>query len=372
LEAKKVMRHANLIRGCALVTGLWLAAAPAAWGGNIDYVFHISVDGLRPDAITNLGALNVPNFYRMRTQGAFTDNARSDYDYTITLPSHVTQLTARPVLGTAGHHWTSNGEPGSATLKSNNNNVYIAGVCDVAHDNGRRTGIYASKTKFVLFDQSWNATNGAPDTTGPDNGRDKVDTYYYNSATTTLTSTLVNNTRANPFRYAFLHLTDPDTTGHASGWNPAVGSAYSNTVKTMDARLGQIFGLIDNYAPFNGHSAIILTADHGGNGTDHSDPTLWQDFRIPFYVWGPGVLAGVDLYTLNAGLRLDPGQTGRPTYAAPIQPIRNGEATNLALDLLGLGPIPGSTMNYDQSLIVPEPAAGLLLVLALAMFRRRR
>jgi len=367
------VRGKKLIGALAALACVGLvAAAPAARGQTIDYVFHVSVDGLRPDAITNLGALNVPNFYRMRTQGAFTDSARTDYDYTVTLPSHTTQLTGRPVLGATGHNWTGNSDPAVGQTLHTNKGSYVAGVCDVVHDNGRRTGVYASKTKFSLFDTSWNATNGAPDTTGPDNGRDKVDTYYYNATTTTLTSTLITNTRSNPFRYAFLHLTDPDTTGHASSWDPTVGSAYSNTVKTMDARLGQIFSLIDNYAPFSGHSAIILTADHGGYLYDHSDPTLWQDFKIPFYVWGPGVQAGADLYALNAGLRLDPGQTGRPTYAAPIQPIRNGEAANLALDMLGLGPVPGSTMDYSQNLIVPEPAAGLLLPLVLVMIRRRR
>jgi hypothetical protein len=35
-------------------------------------VIRIRGDGLRPDAVTPLGPANLPNCYRMRTEGAFT------------------------------------------------------------------------------------------------------------------------------------------------------------------------------------------------------------------------------------------------------------------------------------------------------------
>ncbi len=47
------------------------------------------------------------------------------------------------------------------------------------------------------------------------------------------------------------------------------------------------------------------------------------------------------------------------TYGG-TQPIRNAEASNLALDLLALGPIPGSTFNYGRDLrIWSDPALKL-------------
>ncbi len=72
------------------------------------------------------------------------------------------------------------------------------------------------------------------------------------------------------------------------------------------------------------------------------------NYTIPLFAWGEGVDAGADLYDLNAS-RVDPG-TGRPDDDVPGQPLRNGDVANLALDLLGLPPVPGSLFNADQAL----------------------
>jgi len=354
----KLARHIPSIVSSLLVVTLFFLPAPTAVAQPISHVIHISIDGLRPDVITALGPTNLPNFYRLRAEGAFTDNARSDYDYTETLQNHTTQMTARGVLGVTGHNWTNNTDPTAGQTLASNKGSYVVGVYDVAHDNGLRTGHYASKSKFSLFDTSWNGVNGAPDLTGPDNGKDKIDVYLNQSDTAVLENSMITSMTTQPFQYVFLHLKDPDTTGHASGWNVTSNtSAYCNTIKTMDSRLGQIFSLIGTNAQLHGRTAIVLTADHGGTGTGHGTATLAANYTVPFYVWGPGVLAGADLYLLNHGNRLNPG-TGRPTYSAPVQPIRNGEVANVALKLLQLGPVPGSTIGaaQDLALTVPPPS----------------
>ncbi len=341
----------------AAVLATLLSASPAL-AQQVSCVIHISIDGLRPDVIPALGPASLPNFYRFRTQGAFTDNARADYDYTETLPNHCTQMTARGVVGPAGHEWASNSDPAPGATLHSNKGSYVAGVYDVAHDNGLRTGHYASKSKFSLFETSWNAVNGAEDAVLPDYGKDKIDVYLYTNDTAVLENSMITNMVAQPFQYVFLHLRDPDTTGHASGWTVSpTTSAYCNTIRLMDSRLGQIFSLIDTNAQFTGRTAIVLTADHGGTGTGHADETLAPNYTVPFYVWGPGVMPAADLYLMNPTNRSNPG-TGRPAYSAPVQPIRHGEAVNVALKLLGLPSVPGSTIGaaQDLALTVPPPS----------------
>jgi len=332
-----------------LAGALFLAFPLPGAAAAADYVIHISVDGLRSDVITFLGPTNLPNFYRMRVEGAFTDNARNDPDVTVTLPNHTTQLTGRGILGATGHNWTLNSDPAPGQTLASNKGSYVAGVYDVAHDHGCRTGHYASKSKFSLFATSWNATNGAPDITGEDNGRNKIDVYVNQSNTGALVASLVSTMSAEPFHYVFLHLADPDVVGHSSGWSVMAGSAYCNIVKTMDARLGQILSMVTTNQQLAGRTAIVLTADHGGKDKGHTDAGLPEVYTIPFYVWGHGVAAGAELYALNRATRLNPG-TRRPDYAAPVQPIRNGDAANLSLHLLGLPPVPGSTIGFAQTL----------------------
>lgn len=313
---------------------------------SIHYVIHVSVDGLRPDAVSDMGAENVPNLFRMRVAGIFTDNARSDYDFTNTLPNHVCQLTSRHVNGAEGHNVDFNSDNGGTLEEAHG--AYVAGVFDVVHDHGLRTGMYVSKSKFAFLERSWNDVNGEPDTVGTDNGRDKIDVYLYLSDTDALVDSFLVHTIAAPQNYSFIHLMDPDAVGHASGWN---SGPYYDTVIEMDGLIGRIFDFLDTAAVFSGRTAVIVTSDHGGLGTNHSDPTIPENYTVPFYVWGPGIPAGADCYWLNQTSRDDPGG-GRPDQAAVPQPIRNGDVANLTLYLLDLPAIPGSVINAAQDLTV--------------------
>ena len=348
-----------------LLSGLDIQVAQAA---PIEHVIHISVDGLHPAAIPTLisqgrsqGQDFVPNFSRLRTQGAFTDNARTDPEVAYTLPNHASQLTGRHISGDAGHGWALNEDPGepwtlhlSKALQTRQLS-YIASVFDIVHDNGLSTALYANFGGFRIFDRSWNDRSGARDLLPPDNGRDKLDTFFADDDMATVASAFVNDVALRNYTYAFLHVKEPDLTGHAATWDLTPGSLYLEAVKAVDAVLGMIFKLVDEDPELAGRTAIILTTDHSGE--------LWTTFHVllppifvssgivPFYVWGPGVTAGADLYALNPATRANPGGD-IPSASASLQPIRNGDAANLALDLLGLSPVPGSASNRAQDLSV--------------------
>ena len=69
----------------------------------------------------------------------------------------------------------NNGEPsrvpGPCTTKATRRSAICPSAWDIVHDRGLTTSLYASKTKFVIFEQSYDSGSGAADTTGADNGQ---------------------------------------------------------------------------------------------------------------------------------------------------------------------------------------------------------
>jgi len=327
----------------------WVLFCARAHGA--DYVVAVSVDGLGSGYLQTLvDSGKLPRFKQLETQGAGTTNARNDCDITVTLPNHTTMLTSRPVKGNAGHGWTSNTDPAKGMTIHSKKGAYVASVFDVAHDCGKRTGLWATKTKFSLFQASYDADHGATDATGTDQGRNKLDVFICDKRSPALTADFIRAMTEHPCNFALVHFGETDTAGHGSGWG---SEAYNAALIELDGCLGRIMDLISTDPALKGRTDLIVTTDHGGKDKNHAqadDPAI---YTIPFFVWGVGVAHG-DLYAWNSVTRRNPAGS-HPSNAETPPPIRNGEVGNLALHLLGLGAIPGSSLDAKQDLQVCRP-----------------
>ncbi|HEX6148619.1 alkaline phosphatase family protein [Nocardioides sp.] len=317
--------------GCQLVgTDGSARPRPAAAAGAADHVLAISVDGLNPDALTQLGHDELPNLWRLLDEGKSTLNARTSLEKTVTLPNHTGMVTGRRVAADRGGHGVAINDPTTATVHELAGH-HVASIFEVAHEAGLDTAVYAGKDKFALFESSWPS---------------EIETFLVEPDVAGLVAAARADLVADQTELIFLHLRSPDSAGHDHGF---MGSEYLDAVRSVDAEIGRLLDAVDAHPEVADSLAIVLTADHGGLGGNHSNPTRLENFRIPFAAWGAGTSPG-DLYERNSDF-LDPGTT-QPTYGPTRQPVRNANLANLSLDLLGLGPVPDSGIDPDQTLDV--------------------
>jgi Type I phosphodiesterase / nucleotide pyrophosphatase len=299
--------------------------------GPIDTVVAISLDGLNPNAITQLGRQGAPTLNKLIRTGATTLNARTEFELTDTLPNHTGMVTGRRIeAATGGHGVTWNDDRLTPPTVQAAAGHEVASVFNVVHDAGGSTASFASKTKFSLWERSW---------------PEAIDTDVIVEDNKALTANFINDLNNQSRSFRFLHLSGPDVAGHAHGF---MGPAYLRAVTATDRLVGKVIRAIKSSPTLAGHTAVILTADHGGRGVSHRVPTKRANYTIPFMVWGPDVPAGVNLYALNPTYT-NP-KRARTTYAQT--PIRNGDVANLALDLLELPAVPDSEFDAAQDLVV--------------------
>lgn len=303
----------------------------AARAVNGKRVVVISLDGLNPRAIRRLGSEGLPHLHRMLRNGAGTLNARSQVEQTVTLPNHTSMITGRRITAARGGHGVTWNDHLPGTTVQGAAGEDVASVFTQVHAAGGTTAIFSTKEKFSIFDRSWPAAVG----------RSVIRVEDDAAATRAMRADLTTHRRS----FVFLHLGLADQVGHARGW---MSGRYLRAVERLDALVGSVMRTVRGRDDLRRSTVVVLTADHGGvPGTrSHGDRTRYDNYRVPFVVWGAGVRAA-GLYGLNP-TALRPGRT-QPGFRG-AQPIRNGDVANLALDILGLGPVPGSLWNHDQDL----------------------
>ena len=304
------------------------------------HVILISIDGLRSDAIKALGQKRASAFYQMIREGASTFNARTDDDMTVTIPNHTSMITGYPVLGKNGHHVTINTD--SSQSVHDYARRHIESLFDVLHENHRQSAMLASKLKFDIYQKSYPI--------------DFVSLTDQNDLKTLQAFKKVAQVKLPDF--IFMHFAGADRVGHQKGWDISPGSFYLNELEILNGYLDSILKVILLNEDLKNSTLVILTTDHGGEGTNHADESNPHNYTIPFFVWGYSVSRGGDLYKINSDHRQDP-KTKRIQYSNPRQPIRNSDAANLAAKFLGLPVITGSTMSNTYPMKTKEDQSEL-------------
>lgn len=229
-----------------------------------NHVILISLDGLRPDAI---GRFPTPTLERLMQEGSYTLTA-STIVPSKTLPSHTSMLTSEPP--------EEHGVLWNEAFGAPNTTIAIPTVFSAARAAGYTTAAFFSKPKFRYLQ--------APGTLDYSQAPGGLWGRWSNEQTAQDVEAYLAKARPN---LLFVHLPDPDHTGHRDGW---MSEAYGLAATAADAAVARILGAADRaYGPQN--YTVIVTSDHGGHGRGHgtADP---RDTTIPWIAWGSGVRAG--------------------------------------------------------------------------------
>ncbi len=228
------------------------------------HVVVVSIDGLRPDAITTYGASTLQ---RLMREGSYTLSASTIHPSN-TLPSHTSMLTGQPP--------ERHGVLWNTVMTAHADSVELPNIFSVARAHGYSTAAFFSKAKFQPLQLE--GTLDYSQAPGGWFGR------WSSERTLTDVAEYLEGARPNVL---FVHLTDPDAAGHRAGWMTV---EYGRGVLAADRAVNRLIELAD-HGFGSGNFSLIVTADHGGHGTSHGsdDP---RDVTIPWIAWGKGVKQG--------------------------------------------------------------------------------
>lgn len=86
---------------------------------------------------------------------------------------------------------------------------------------------------------------------------------------------------------AFIHLAQPDGTGHGIGW---MTPEYIKACEKIDSLVGVIYDCVQQNMDMKS-TTVIFTSDHGGKGTGHGGKTM-NEMESPYIIVGKGIPSG--------------------------------------------------------------------------------
>jgi len=187
----------------------------------------ISIDGLRPDALT---PEDTPNILALAERGSYTFAAQTIFPSS-TLPGHASMLTG---VEPSAHGITF--DEYRETFELTRPTVFA-----LAHSAGKRTLMVVGKTKLRQLAATGTLDSFVLATRG--------DADVVNEAITLIPA---------GFDLLFVHLPQTDQIGHASGW---MSAEYLEQLRQTDEAVGRLVSLL----PLE--TTVIVTSDHGGRRT---------------------------------------------------------------------------------------------------------
>ncbi len=227
----------------------------------IRQVVIISIDGLRPDALT---LTDTPTLDKLIAQGAYSPSAQT-ISLSITLPSHASMLGGM----TPDKHGIEWGVPYIGWPGINGPTLF-----SLAHQAGLSTAMVFGKEKmhYLILPNSVDKVSGA----------DQHDPAVKEQA--------VQFIQAGLPQLLFIHFPDTDRVGHTYGW---LSSNQLQSISFVDGMIGEIVAALEADGYLNS-TLLIVTSDHGGHGRFHGDDSP-EDRTIPWLAVGPGVVRGLTL-----------------------------------------------------------------------------
>ncbi len=237
------------------------------------HVVVIGVDGMSPDGIRNA---STPNLDGLMERGAHSFRARA------VMPSSSSSNWASMIMGAGPerHGVTSNswerddhilppvcsGSAGTfPTMFSLVRDQVPDAVIGVFHDWGGFGRLVEPGVADVLYDGD-----------GPDDTIDNAAAFI---------------AEQRPL-LTFVHLDHVDGAGHSEGHG---SPAYYASVSNADSLIGRLVASLED-AGILEETTIIVSSDHGGDGTGHGGVTPGE-MEIPWIIAGPGVRGGLEIST---------------------------------------------------------------------------
>ena len=220
-------------------------------------VLLVSLDGLRPDAVTATKYFNM-----LTAMGAYTLTAQT-INPSLTLPAHMSMLHG---VTPATHGVTTNEQVPSYSGNGITETLAAQGL-----------------TSAIFYDwRELQALTKAPD--GVERNYVTPDSNY-KSSVVTLRDKVIDHVENTPTDFTFLYFGHTDCIGEKKGF---MSADYITAVEYVFENLFTVLNsLPDNYT-------VIITADHGGHNKTHGY-TVPEDMYIPVFIIGEGFEAGKKL-----------------------------------------------------------------------------